>query len=437
MNLKSTFAVLYVVLASQMAQARDHHFSLDFLVYQEAIYLVGADSNTTVGECRRLAEYSRLHAQRNSKSFSLTEKHCQIYSHPQPIFERGTVPSYSYHRDQKAHRASLTTAIDVSRLLPEAVWKYTDNRPRDGVCFNSALVDSGLLPETDRSVAIRSVQYLLGLNRVNWDVKSSSLIIGPASDSPAVKNRYLFEVSDRTRDSVKSQIDEILASGSSAGSILCIDAQAPQRADAFASQFRKNSSDIEISSVSDLEYLENKGGHCLTFMTPNLIVDSNQFLPYNLSNWSLAFEMYADLVQSFNTPGTFFLFELEPDRRKFSSWYDKQISKDHRLDELRLVTQKHRNFYEKLSVESCNGTEQKNLYSPSCLRENDDLKEKLLGFWHSGPLETLQQSQYKEFWQMRSDGGISPSSPTGLAFDIFLELIYLVEQLEKFGGDGN
>ncbi len=413
----------------------------NFLAHDNQLFLVGSDSRSLQMECKDLVEYRKIHDSMNSQDSALPWT-CELVEDSRAIIESGIYPGYTY-RDyitMDKIRKSMKFAINVSKIIPAEIWTHVQDIPRDGVCYNSALVDSALLSSSERSTAIQNVGFLLGFNACSFRKTRNKWRVdfGKMSNSPAVIKRFAVEFRHSNKSKAKLKMNAILENDFSPGSILCVDREPIQHIHEAKSEYSGVpevvlGDSFQNLSKNDQRYSEKQGGHCLTFMTRNLIADSNRMLPYNLTNWQYVFEGLSDhLSDSDDSDETvaLYYFKLNPDRSKFRKWFEEVLSRNAKVAKLVEIAREHRSFYEGLEVSQCKNTEQIRLYSADCMQTNPHLKNALVNFWGKVAMPKLRSPIFDDYWgALTKDQVQGLNGSDELGFDIFSELLWFPEAL--------
>ena len=127
---------------------------------------------------------------------------------------------------------------------------------------------------------------------------------------------------------------------------------------------------------------ESGGGHCLTFMTPGLIVESNKYLPRNFVNFDVALDFYFDFIRNTGIDGRFHYFQLDAEAVARGAWVESQLASNRALRVLLDLAARHRALYENPRFVTCPSSDQFVPYeSPDCQRVNPDVMARLREFW--------------------------------------------------------
>lgn len=432
---------------------RDDTGNPNFLIFQDKLYLVGTDDQRILEECAHLALYREMIEKQNKNNL------CQLVSNPEKIFEKGMHPTYSYNsslpalggcKDCEKLPLAFTSAIDVSAMISKDVWHFTslNKKARDGVCYNSALVDSGLLGSEYRSSSLNNISFLLGMNSLHVSMHQGKQVVDfrPQSDSPAVVWRQAYLVTPEKRLMVKEQISRSIENHFTPGSILCINIDPLVTTAQIKRQIQAADSTVQwgkgfpIDDNENSRWLENQGIHCLTFLTPNLIVDSNLFAPYNLANWSDVFEHYVNFLQHLSTVGTFYYFQITPDKEQFSSWFEQLLLKDRRIPVLLGLLQAHRRVYQgidltgvisKLDSRRRLEISDFNLYDGNAVSE--EIISILQTFWIRTAFPALKEDLFNDFWSTFNANADDYATPyqgaTLFAYQLFKNFVGLAMKL--------
>ena len=163
----------------------------------------------------------------------------------------------------------------------------------------------------------------------------------------------------------------------------------------------------------------------MTLLTPNLLADSNTLMPYNLTNFTVAY----DKLLNNPDPTVLFIFKTTENKENYSSWLNAQVRSDQRISDLIEIARKHRHFYESMDRSECTSASPYGFYSDQCQSSKPNLKRKLTSFWEGKVLETLQSSAYQTFWPLLEANILDLHGSEKLAFDLFSSLIRYPKKL--------
>jgi len=399
--------MLFTALAPGWALASGAHF----LVIGSNLHLFSDSADTLKEQCEELQRYAEFYARRNQRPFSFQADRCSKLqkfdlrdSHANTTF-----PTYASKDEvQKKVAQSPGYVISVGTWLPGEIWRRFKDQPQDGVCYNTALVESGILPESARSSFLTSIEYFLGmrgLKEYNLRKNNLSLHYGPLSDSPLVESKKTWEISAQNRETLRQEITKHLRAEFSPGSVLCVsidDKETKETLRKMNFEMLSSEENKELKVISNIEALpesyesESKGGHCLVFLTPSLISESNLRLPKNLVNWNIAYDFYFNLIVRSGGNGRFHYFRINTERAIEGKWVKAQVDASPRMQKLMALAIQHRSLYESLDWKPCLGSNQVNLYSANCSTTNRESIKKLKLFWQTEGA-ALQNAEFAEF----------------------------------------
>ncbi|HMN69863.1 MAG TPA: hypothetical protein PKC28_15065, partial [Bdellovibrionales bacterium] len=227
------------------------------------------------------------------------------------------------------------------------IWsRYLQGRYYDGVCYNTAMVASGILGLSNFNRYLFAVEALAGLKTVNITLdkqnRSTTFRLGqsPTYEIDTIPTRQSFVI---TGTNTAAQLDAMMKSIRSnftPGAMLCTPRTSVYfkvAASTYLNALTLNEwypkdyrmDDSSLRAFGDRELLEvmqtlnEKGGHCLTFITPDLIVESNGNLPHNLVSSSKAIQLIVDSEHLSGEFSRLAFFYLPVNHERILDWSKK------------------------------------------------------------------------------------------------------------------
>lgn len=385
-------------------------------------------------ECVDLQRYVAHRASRNTVRFAARPERCSTVlpanlSRLEGRVEFPTYSSTSVVRDRALESSGFM--ISIADWFPADLWARRLNAPQDTECHNATLVDSGILREANSSRFLTSIDFFLGMRGFARVAPVSAderrLVYGPKSDSPLVTFRRTIPLSGRSKEEVRRELGTILATHFSPGSVMCVSIDPRQRKEDLVRTERSLITQLTTRAggrwstnirglPNDFES-ESGGGHCLTFMTPRLIVEANKYLPRNFLNVDVAFDFYFDLIRNTGVDGRLHYFQLDSTAVARGAWVESQIASHRPLKVLLDLASRHRALYENPSFVACPHSDQFAPYeSPDCQRVNPDVVARLRDFWSTAASSVLEGPDLRALSPHvdSSDGGTLESQLTAL-----------------------
>lgn len=428
------FALILGSVTPSIGFAKEVHF----VIFGSELHILSSNPQELQDECMKLQIYAEQYSKKNHRPFSVDPLRCTTHRifDLKRIQSEIIIPDYSRSDATKTRIGKMSENPVFSLLLspwfPREIWTRYQDRPQDGVCYNTALVESGILAESDRSSFITTAEYFLGmqgLQKAAVEGDEMQFSYGPKSDSPLIASRKTWEIEANNRELVKRDIQKHLEDHFSPGSILCISIDPretkrnlPDVLSYFQASFPNMRFRTNIETLP-VDYLtERQGGHCLVFLTPDLISESNLRLPKNLVNWDIAFDYYFDLIRKMSGEGRFHYFQIKTPEALSGRWIQQQFQSSKRLQKLVNLAKRHRELYESLPWSPCPGSGgQINLYSDMCATANAKAQLKLKEFWKNADTEIFDHPDFADFrrrLQSENEKGFE-SNADSAAFEIF------------------
>ncbi len=381
---------------------------VDFIVIDGKLWITGQNRHAIEENYKFLGEYS---------AFILARNHIQslvpiapiptIVEFSQTNLESAIIPTYRNLQDRiRVHLSQMGPyfGVDVSEVIPREIWRRYETKPHDGICHNSAMVESGIRPFRELSAFNPNIDYFLGMHQIVITENTPKKLVarfGPLSDTKIVKERKSWVIHEGNKDLQQLEMSRYIYEHFTSGNVLCVERQYksdPVKTQSFVqntlqeiAQSKGQNLETNFESVLHSFQIESGGGHCLTFLTPSLISESNSFLPHNLMSWESAFHQYTNIFKA--APGQveviLYYFNLDQEEKLKAS--DEQLVKtDKYYYPILELTEKHRDFYESFSVKETmpwsNGVR---LYDESHLIKNPDSCKIILDFWDNEILSKL------------------------------------------------
>lgn len=359
----------------------------DFILHQEKLMLFASNAQNLYHECKALQKYVEVYKLKNFKNFGSHSTDCNRGHFIDLTKETFDLPTYA--SKELLHNRLKTNSgywIEISNWFPRSLWARYQNRPQDGVCYNTALVESGVLPEDMRSSFIRDVDFFIGLNGLvhlsQEQGQNPIRLYGPRSSSPAIKYRKTWKINFQNKEGLRQSLNEDIQNHFSPGSILCLSIDKSMNKEELEKTYSKENFSTNLASLHNSFMTESKGGHCLVFLTPNLISESNQWQPKNLMSWQSSFDFYFETLKNFKTEVHWHYLEIEPST-KAQQWVLNTINSNPILKSLIDLAIKHRKLYESLPWSPCDQLGSPQLYSKQCNKNNPEALTALTKFWQT------------------------------------------------------
>lgn len=217
----------------QGGPTRAHLSATSFAVREGKLYLVGVGAEAVRHQCRALHDHALWYLSRNGREPSETDGSAceQVAPMDEDFWSDAYLPNYLDDLDDAVgtnrlleivkHRSKL--AVDISNVMPASLWsRHRVNRSYDDVCYNSALVASGILSENERSSFLTEIEYFLSMNHINIEQSDSQvrLVYGPRNDLALADSRRAWEFTTEDLDRLKQEMDEHIDSHFGHGGIL-------------------------------------------------------------------------------------------------------------------------------------------------------------------------------------------------------------------------
>lgn len=404
------FLLLSIFFTPVSAFASDVHF----VILDERPYLFSPREPELKRQCLLLQEYSEFYLSRNRAPSKMDPDACGKTAPFRMEENRAKleIPNYSYAGKVEGRlQVGPGFVVPVGEWFPVQLWARYRNLPQDGVCFNTALVESGILPEAARSSFLDSAVFFLGMKGMKElavDGLKWSASYGPRSNSPLVKSRASWEVEGSKKADLRREMDRHIQQHFTPGSVLCVsaddreskrdlqDAARAQAGTATAAQAPTLRSNVE--SLPDDYLSESKGGHCLVFLTPDLVSESNLRLPKNLVSWHIAFDANYDLLAKMdNGAGRFHYFQINQAAAAGGEWVKEQLRGSAKLRELFRLAARHRELYESLQGNPCPYSQHRDLYGAQCAAANPQALARLKEFWLTEGAAVLDHPDFAGF----------------------------------------
>ena len=329
---------------------------VEFIVIDDLLYIVSMSKESLVNQCNHIDVYNKYMALRNNFEPQATYCNEKIHSLSQQKLNRGYPAS---HRSSKALYRYYETisevfpqnekplfAVDVSNYIPRKIWeRYREYNYYDSICYNTALVVSGILSLEDFSSRLFPLELLLALRSLVFKYDEASKTVSFNKESLAIspdliRSRKIFTFHEGNKNQIIQELQQHVNSHFSPGSIICTPRSAMNKkraAESYLSSLRLSqwlpnnfSIDTNIPGMDSEERLElmitpeMNMGHCLSLLTPNLIVESNTYAPVNLVNISKALQQIIIDSTQYNVLNEISLYYFEVDHNKIINWLNSE-----------------------------------------------------------------------------------------------------------------
>lgn len=385
MKLTESYKELWILVFTLLTPVLSFASDIHFVILDEKLYLFSTESRNATNECLGLQNYMDHYSKSNKRSFLLDPNKCSnpekySFKHSNNKFElpHGTAPLDTV----ESLKNKEGFIIEVGDWYPKEIWERYKNTPQDGLCFNTALVESGILTEEHRSM-LAPIDYLLGMNVVKSQVLYGETVhieYGQVVESPLVKNKKTWIFDSTKVEETRLEMKNYIKDNFSSGSIMCLSQEDNQQTYEQRLGVEQYLIEEGFEVVSNLTSSpgESSGGHCFVLLTPNLISEANLLRPKNLTTFD---ESYDHLARVLPKGLRFHYFQIDNQKVQEGNWAQDQINSDERLKALFELAKKHKELYESLSWNSCDGRGEVNFYDEACFISNPASVQKLRDFW--------------------------------------------------------
>lgn len=427
-----SYVVVASILTPSVASAEP-----DVINVNGRLYLFAGSKSIVDTECHALGYYTKYFNAKNKLDNLSPIDSCSSIVKIDLRDTEFSVPSYSNEREvYERLQGSVGFAVDVNDVLPEGFITRTTNRPSDTVCFNSTLIESGILGKDFRSSFLNQIDYFLGMNGLAAVSKGKSfwkLTFGRLSNSKYVNYKRSFEVTADKQDNLLREMKRTLDTHFSPGSIICVSRDDRSTKDSLIQQYQNLKIGnfpirTNLTSLPNDFAFESSGGHCFVLLTKNIVSEENLRLPKNIVNLDEAVNFHANGIIEGGFGGRFHYFQIDHVEALSDGWFKSQIEQSERLSRLLKLIAQHRKLYESIDWQACQFTPQVNLYDHSCASTNQIAQSTLRTFWRSEG-SILTSNLFQEFQaRLRDPEESFAMGPEELAFQIYRELVDLREE---------
>jgi hypothetical protein len=273
----------------------------------KSLFIVADSRELLMTNCQMITQYANYLRLRNSQQPLAQNNSALCIPEPLTIAEKNSFyhPSetnFSSENFFPAFLKSATKKIDITNIFPPEIFSRSrKNVVYDGICYNSALVASGIFSFADYSRFEPPVEGLLGYIRLTTNGNQNDFSLGFRRTpwfSQTIKNEKSWHATSSNLDAVKVEISEYIRTHFSPGSVLCINSQKLMNAGEKASEIKSalatsgslHKPAVVISDATAI--LGQRGDHCATFVTPHLLVESSNDGPHSFISWAKAFPYY-------------------------------------------------------------------------------------------------------------------------------------------------
>lgn len=234
------------------------------------------------------------------------KKECEgIRAYSELIRERNGLPQVEFPCEARPGQ----TELEISDLLPRPIWERTARKTipvtlpdgkvfqqhlqdqYDGVCYNAALVHSGILDLSSYATVLQAIEHFTGMTNITVEKKGNKLEVDlkPVSHPPYVKQLINIQTSIQDPDAATKKISQIISKSFSPGSIICINGDKFEDSTLFKEMMRKLPPDASVTlegkryrmdfsrlrRLKKPKVIENRGPHCLAMITPSIVIETN------------------------------------------------------------------------------------------------------------------------------------------------------------------
>ncbi len=341
--------------------------TVEFGMLGKELIIHSDDKEELEQECKWLHQWSTYIHSRNS--LRISDFHCGAPIQDLDDTKRKELkhPSYSYgldHPDKFSNK--LRHYVSVGRAFPEAIRdRHEQGKLRDAVCYNSALVTAGILPFTHMSRVPPPTAYFLGFQKLSFTRSRNGNnvqidLVRPGQALGIVASRLSVEISSTNKEQGIRNATDFVRNSWSPGTVLCVDSDKAHSAKDRIDQLKKIPAlaanlQIEISKRQEGEILENAGGHCLAFVTPNLILEANSGSAMNFVSWNVAAQFYAAMSEGPSNDAkkvTFHITKLDSEKVKEWAKTSALFAMGSLYQKASEILQTHHIFYESFPINS-------------------------------------------------------------------------------------
>ncbi len=282
----------------------------DIVKVNNELLLIGSSKESLADACSYIKNYSLFMSQRNlytvplldcSETFELNYNDPK-YKEIEHISYKSRAAYYRYDfTDSLENNSTLLYALNITDSFPESIWKRgVEYYAYDSICYNTALVASGILSFYDYGRSLDNIQYFLEKSSFNIEYNEKSKeVVGKVISMPQrkfnlVKSRRSWVMTASNKDETLDNIKLHISENFTPGSIICtpnqeiIDESWINRAlneylrPMAPDNFNVYIDNHNINKKKVLEGNNNVGGHCFTLLTPEISVESNTNTSHNI-----------------------------------------------------------------------------------------------------------------------------------------------------------
>jgi hypothetical protein len=285
-----------------------HLHQIEFAVTpnHDSLYIVSASRKLLVENCKLLQHYANYLRRRNSQNLLASESSAclpeVLTESEKNSFQSPSESSYASGSFFPAFLRGSSEKINITNIFPREIFSRSrKNVVYDGICFNSAMVASGIFRFSDYSRFEPPVEGLLGYWQLSSSVSNKGMLLSFQRSSwfsQTVKNEKSWEATSQNIVQTQSEVSDYIRTHFSPGSVLCISSEklvtAGEKAAELKLSIARSAGTGSVSvNVSDSgAILGRRGAHCAVFVTPHLIVESSNDRPHSLISWAKAFPYY-------------------------------------------------------------------------------------------------------------------------------------------------
>lgn len=330
--------------------------TVEFVIIDNFLHIISTSEKSLVDQCSYIDIYNKYIASRNNLESQTIQCNEKIHLIPRDKLNDG-YPA-SYRASQALYRYYNTIfeifpqnekplfAIDVSNYIPRKIWeRHREYKYYDSICYNTALIASGILSLEDFSSRLFPLELLLGLKSLIFNYDEEARIVsfnkGTLATSPdLIRNRKTFTFHEGNKDQMLLEIQQYINDHFTPGSIICTPRSAMNKkrtAESYLTGLKLSkwlpynfSIETNIPEMNPEERIElmitpeMDMGHCLSLVTPNLIIESNAYSPVNLVNISKALQQIIIDSTQYNVLKEISLYYFEVDHNNIINWSNSE-----------------------------------------------------------------------------------------------------------------
>jgi hypothetical protein len=388
--------------------------AVEFAVNENSFFIVSQNKEVIQQECEHLKKYGAFIASRNGLPQAAE---CLATATSSELKSTLAYPAYSYSKETfwNSYRESVFWHADISEIIPREMWaRFREHKVYNSVCYNSAMVGSGIFPISGYSLFEPPVDTLLGFLQPSVEKSAdgtykTSMVRNPETNAMVVKRKSWEVNANGNADEIAKSFDLIskeIADGFTPANVMCIAIGKYKKSGEVIREIQKAVGGLAVGADSQ-EPVEQAGGHCLNLVTPSLVMEANRELAINFTHWRRAFESYASMGK--DEPITFHYISLNPNA--VLSWSQApNILTQPQFAKLMSIAREFRSFHESIPL-SPDVLKNSQIRLSDLLRTGDSHPETLAfkSYVANKLIPALEAPEFKDFKKALEGGGVSLS----------------------------